>query len=268
MTAKIERKRKQIKQLDAILNDQANNDNSLDEIRASGPPEPEESDEHDSSMQTFLTEAPTPASNGYQSSSPIADKSLAAAICTSDVEVILTRAEEDRVRHLLQDDADDAIGDSTGDTSVETHLSLKSARNEFAMDAADKASIGQLLAANRDLRDRPILQALNVEKKEDDGQVEAESQRSRLDHIDRELQLLDESPRVTISNDDQLDAGEETNAVTQTRVISRQQFSMFVAEQTTKYKSVPTASREEIAKLLSTVSHRPTSARKLSPPVS
>lgn len=219
----------------------------------------------------------------------------------------MTRAEEARLRQLLEpdgetsEDSPNAAGDS-GDAAFDSSPTAQDA-NEFAMNAAEKAAIEQLLASKPDLRRQAILAELedlamldDIPEEEESKRPENRKQRLRLHRIDQELRFLEETPSIAIVSDDdyagiddyaasEADSdcrsersfrtvtsagGSTTSSMCSTRsgIISRQQFRRFVAEQKAVHQSAPTASSDDIQRLLGSMSRLTTPAAALTPPVS
>lgn len=220
----------------------------------------------------------------------------------------MTRAEEARLSRLLEDD--DASGESKSDASDgvdgTTTDSPKTVQdpNEFAMDAAEKAAIAQLLASKPDAHRQSILAELedavmldDIPEEDESKQPENKKQRLRLNRINQELRFLEETPSIAIVCDDDDGSGDgdgddaseadidcrseqsfrtvtsaggsTTSSMCSTRsgIISRRQFSQFVAEQKAVHHSAPTASSDEIRRLLGSISRLATPAAALTPPV-
>lgn len=223
----------------------------------------------------------------------------------------MTRAEEDRLSRLLEDEESPSKSNSSGD--VKPLSELPNAPNEFAMNMAEKTAIAQLLASKPALSQQSIMVELDdaaaldgiLEDEEADSTAPlrpgTKKQRLRLKRINQELRFLEETPNISILCDDEYISNEvdhegiEDTAVdsdcrsersfrslmsaggmstassmcsTRSGVISRREFRQFVAEQKAALRSAPTASHDEIQRLLGSISRSSTPVGALTAPVS
>lgn len=215
----------------------------------------------------------------------------------------LTRDEEARLRQLLgdaasneADEADEKTGSaaepSSNSSSEPSRLGMQDV-NVFALDVGEKQAIEQLLSVKRE--DNLSFLAFPVEdanvkelsegsaKKEAGNVIQANRldrmQRKRLERIDQELRLLQETQAVKIQAEDEEDKDEDNGSVmddcqseisyktsvsmfstcsTRSGVISRREFSRFVAAEVARNNHEQrgaTASTGAIQGLLSSFTH-------------
>ncbi|KAG6616923.1 Fibrous sheath-interacting protein 1 [Phytophthora cinnamomi] len=198
----------------------------------------------------------------------------------------MTKDEEDRLEALLREEVS-LTGDITASDEPATCDADGSTRteecNEFAMADAEKRSIEELIASKSgayplfaidELQDGPTDDALppsDTRPAKDSIIQETKRerlQRQRLSRVEQELRFLEESPSVVIVGDDH--GGDENDdcrseksfvtvasstCSTRSGVISRHEFKCFLALQKESFHSTPTASAEEIRRLLLSLGH-------------
>jgi hypothetical protein len=333
LAAKIALKIAQIRQLDAVLEEKlGKNLYKATPLRTTKKPERNQ-DPDGPAARAFLTQSPGSVAKAVSSSKAVGCTSRPVGTASSidgaeassskrkdphfvrrNKEVVangmranMTRAEEVRLRQLLEPDGEATesspnSADGSGDAAVVSSKTVQDS-NEFAMNAAEKVAIEQLLASKPDLRRQAILAELedvvmldDIPEEEECKRPENRKQRLRLHRINQELRFLEETPSIAIVSDDDYASidddtaseadsdcrsersfrtvtsagGSTTSSMCSTRsgIISRQQFRRFVAEQKAVHDSAPTASNDEIQRLLGSMSRLTTPTSALSPPVS
>ncbi|RLN82858.1 hypothetical protein BBJ28_00026163, partial [Nothophytophthora sp. Chile5] len=166
-------------------------------------------------------------------------------------------------------------------------------RNDFAMSDADKRAIQELITAKSGASpllsidelepgfsdDAPVLPlgsdtpAATRPKRENALQETKQErlQRQRLSRIEQELRFLHEAQSVVIVGDDQdeeiddcrsessyatvASVAASSTCSTRSGVISRHEFNCFLAQQKDAFRSAPTASSDEIRRLLLSMGH-------------
>eukprot|EP00644_Phytophthora_capsici_P013445 jgi/Phyca11/534894/estExt2_fgenesh1_pg.C_PHYCAscaffold_290059 len=158
--------------------------------------------------------------------------------------------------------------------------------NEYTMSSAEKQAIEELIAAKSgvyplfaidELQDGPTEVACQSSSKDSsrhfkDNIIQETKRerllRQRLSRVEQELRFLQESPSVVIVGDDRDedesgDCRSELSYVTavsstcstRSGVISRHDFKCFLAQQKESFSSTPTASVDEIRRLLLSINH-------------
>ncbi|GMF24800.1 unnamed protein product [Phytophthora fragariaefolia] len=198
----------------------------------------------------------------------------------------MTKDEEDRLEKLLRDEvtSSGAVSDdpATSDNVIANVNALPEEWNEFSMAETEKQAIDELIAAKSgayplfaidELHDGPTDDALHLpDTRPAKNSIIQETkrerlQRQRLSRVEQELRFLQESPGVVIVGDDH-DGDENDDCLseqsfitvasstcsTRSGVISRHDFKCFLAQQKESYLSTPTASADEIRRLLLSIS--------------
>ncbi|KAG7401761.1 hypothetical protein PHYBOEH_011050 [Phytophthora boehmeriae] len=206
----------------------------------------------------------------------------------------MTRDEEERLKKLLQDDASNGAGDDEN-PQAGTDTVLQE-RNEFAMADSDRRAIEEIIATKSGAY--PLFSIDEQQDGPSDDTVSSPGdnkiatrqtkeniiqdtkrdrlQKQRLSRVEQELRFLQESPSVIIVGDD--DDGEENDdcrseksfvtvasstCSTRSGVISRHDFKCFLALQKEHFSSTPTASADEIRRLLLSVNQSTSSSANM-----
>lgn len=199
----------------------------------------------------------------------------------------MTKDEEDRLEKLLRDEPNPADDSSKDGESPQPQVETDSQDcNEYTMSSAEKQAIEELIAAKSgvyplfaidELQDGPTEVACQSSSKDSsrhfkDNIIQETKrerlQRQRLSRVEQELRFLQESPSVVIVGDDRDedesgDCRSELSYVTaasstcstRSGVISRHDFKCFLAQQKESFSSTPTASVDEIRRLLLSINH-------------
>ncbi|KAG7387776.1 hypothetical protein PHYPSEUDO_013675 [Phytophthora pseudosyringae] len=195
----------------------------------------------------------------------------------------MTKDEEDRLEKLLHDESIPADDGSHGLASEENATPEIGATpresNEFTMSDDEKKAIEKLIAAKSgacplfaidELQDGPTDEALPSTVKDNIIQETKRErlQRQRLSRVEQELRFLQESPSVVIVGDDRDEDENDdcrsevsyatvasSTCSTRSGVISRHDFKCFLAQQKESFRSTPTASPDEIRRLLLSMGH-------------
>ncbi|KAK1947520.1 hypothetical protein P3T76_001530 [Phytophthora citrophthora] len=200
----------------------------------------------------------------------------------------MTKDEEDRLEKLLRDEPNPADDDSKGEENTQPQVETDSQEcNEFTMSNDEKQAIEELIASKSsayplfaidELQDGPTDEACHPSKDSSrpvkDNIIQETKrerlQRQRLSRVEQELRFLQESPAVVIVGDDRDEDENEdcrselsyataasSTCSTRSGVISRHDFKCFLAQQKENFSSTPTASVDEIRRLLLSINHGP-----------
>lgn len=196
----------------------------------------------------------------------------------------MTKDEEDRLEILLRNevirDDDRAVGD---DSTKPESTAVPEECNEFTMTDAEKKAIEELVASKSGAyplfaidEDGLTSEALLPSEegiRPAKGNIIQETkrerlQRHRLSRVEQELRFLQESTSVVIVGDDHDEDENEdcrseksyvtvasSTCSTRSGVISRHDFKCFLAQQKESFRSTPTASADEIRRLLLSMGH-------------
>ncbi|GMF17451.1 unnamed protein product [Phytophthora lilii] len=202
----------------------------------------------------------------------------------------MTKDEEDRLEKLLRDEfpADTTMSNDPSDSTKPECSPPSKECNEYTMADMEKKAIEDLIATKSgayplfaidELQDGPtdnVIPFAGESCKESQPAKDnillvtkrERLQRLRLNRVEQELRFLQESPSVIIVGDDN-DADENedcrseksfvtvasSTCSTRSGVISRRDFKCFLAQQKESFNSTPTASAEEIRRLLLSMGH-------------
>ncbi|KAL3674852.1 hypothetical protein V7S43_000777 [Phytophthora oleae] len=198
----------------------------------------------------------------------------------------MTKDEEDRLEKLLCDEPNPTDDGPKGEENSQPQVDAVSQEcNEFTMSNDEKQAIEELIAAKSgvyplfaidELQDGPTEDACQPTKDSSrsvkDNTIQETKrerlQRQRLSRVEQELRFLQESPSVMIVGDDrdedenddcrsELSYATVASSTCSTRsgVISRHDFKCFLAQQKESFSSTPTASVDEIRRLLLSINH-------------
>ncbi|KAE8988731.1 hypothetical protein PF010_g19855 [Phytophthora fragariae] len=199
----------------------------------------------------------------------------------------MTKDEEDRLEKLLRDEAAMTPGSATnnepvtGDNINADGSARREECNEFTMPDAEKQAIEELIASKSgtyplfaidEVQDGPTDEALPPSDTRPAKETVIQEtkrerlQRQRLSRVEQELRFLHESPSVIIVGDDDGDENDDcrseksfvtvasSTCSTRSGVISRHDFKCFLVQQKESFRSTPTASADEIRRLLLSIS--------------
>uniref|UniRef100_H3HD32 Fibrous sheath-interacting protein 1 n=1 Tax=Phytophthora ramorum TaxID=164328 RepID=H3HD32_PHYRM len=194
-------------------------------------------------------------------------------INTNGMKANMTKDEEDRLEKLLSDEVIPPAGSKTSEDSTagesnnaETGAVFQEC-NEFTMADSEKEAIDELIASKS--CSYPLFAIDEQDNLTDDAFLTPERlQRQRLSRVEQELRFLQEAPSVVIVGDDHDDGDNDdcrseisyatvasSTCSTRSGVISRHDFRCFLAQQKESFRSTPTASADEIRRLLLSMSH-------------
>ncbi|KAH7488743.1 hypothetical protein KRP22_008615 [Phytophthora ramorum] len=202
----------------------------------------------------------------------------------------MTKDEEDRLEKLLSDEVIPPAGSKTSEDSTagesnnaETGAVFQEC-NEFTMADSEKEAIDELIASKScsyplfaideqdNLTDDAFLTPGDSSQSAKSNVIQQTKterlQRQRLSRVEQELRFLQEAPSVVIVGDDHDDGDNDdcrseisyatvasSTCSTRSGVISRHDFRCFLAQQKESFRSTPTASADEIRRLLLSMSH-------------